>query len=591
MALDASSTPTNKVLNFTLPRGDQGSTGAGSTIAIGNVTTGTVGGTPSVTNSGTSQAAVLDFVLPLGGSDDSKLNIESDRNYSDDELAFVFKYYPSSTEPAEESYVYLDGMSNVKSHHDLVLKFRDKLENKLSNYSSGYTRQSFTYDNFEFYLEFSLGYVGTKILDLIDFTSGEPNAPTTALSKMRDEFTVTSGSKLFHTTGNNSYIQFTLEPKVRGLEDVYKIGSPGNLGLGGRDDPLAPLHVSTPGLRDYGGYTNAPIDMKKDILRIGTRVVNTPGYNNNEYGLQFGVSGSGNSSIQTYVYNHSQESVGASYNLLLQPNGGNIGIGTTSPYARLHVTGTSGSFTTTGASPARASYFINSSGLYQNTTGTFYGATIYGEDDIIAGGYVASFLGSISASDERIKKDIVDVDDGSALDTLRLLKPKRYKYRDEVARGSDLVWGFIAQEVRDTLPHATQLRRESVPNIYETADVSGSNVITFTDFTTSELQSNMVLKVYDKDDKEHLVNVSEVLDEHSLSVVEDLSGWTGEIEGSQGDKIFVYGQQVDDFVFLKKESIWTVATAALQEVDRQLQAEKTKVADLLARVEALESGA
>ena len=101
----------------------------------------------------------------------------------------------------------------------------------------------------------------------------------------------------------------------------------------------------------------------------------------------------------------------------------------------------------------------------------------------------------------------------------------------------------------------------------------------------------MVLKVYDKDDKEHLVNVSEVLDEHSLSVVEDLSGWTGEIEGSQGDKIFVYGQQVDDFVFLKKDAIWAVVTAALQEVDRQLQAEKTKVADLLARVEALESGA
>ena len=85
--------------------------------------------------------------------------------------------------------------------------------------------------------------------------------------------------------------------------------------------------------------------------------------------------------------------------------------------------------------------------------------------------------GTLGASDERIKKDIVDVDDGSALEALRLLKPKRYKYRDIVARGSDLVWGFIAQDVRDTLPHATQLRTESVPDIYETADVSGSNVL------------------------------------------------------------------------------------------------------------------
>ena len=38
----------------------------------------------------------------------------------------------------------------------------------------------------------------------------------------------------------------------------------------------------------------------------------------------------------------------------------------------------------------------------------------------------------------------------------------------------------------------------------------------------------------------------------------------------------MYGQQVDDFVFLKKDAIWTIATSALQEVDRQLQAEKMR---------------
>jgi hypothetical protein len=49
-------------------------------------------------------------------------------------------------------------------------------------------------------------------------------------------------------------------------------------------------------------------------------------------------------------------------------------------------------------------------------------------------------------------------------------------------------------------------------------------------------------------------------------------------------------------VFLKKDAIWTVATSALQEVDRQLQVEKAKVTTLetqltsvLARLDALES--
>ena len=47
-----------------------------------------------------------------------------------------------------------------------------------------------------------------------------------------------------------------------------------------------------------------------------------------------------------------------------------------------------------------------------------------------------------------------------------------------------------------------------------------------------------------------------------------------------GTTIFVYGQNVNDFHTLNKSAIWTVATAALQEVDRQLQAEKAKVSVL-----------
>jgi hypothetical protein len=201
-----------------------------------------------------------------------------------------------------------------------------------------------------------------------------------------------------------------------------------------------------------------------------------------------------------------------------------------------------------------------------------------------------SHAGTIGASDERIKKDIIDVEDGAALVTLRLLKPKQYKYRDEVQRGTEPVWGFIAQEVGATLPYATQTRTDCLPNIYQLANVSGSNVITFTNFDTSNLESNMtVLKVYDVDDAEHLVNIAEIVDERSVRVDEDLSEWYGTVDGSEGDKIFVYGQQVDDFVFLKKDAIWTVATSALQELDRQLQTEKARNDALEARILALEN--
>jgi len=40
--------------------------------------------------------------------------------------------------------------------------------------------------------------------------------------------------------------------------------------------------------------------------------------------------------------------------------------------------------------------------------------------------------------------------------------------------------------------------------------------------------------------------------------------------------VFVFGQEVNDFHFLRKDAIWTTAAAALQQVDRELQAEKAK---------------
>ena len=63
------------VLNFVIPKGDKGDTGdtgatgspgAAATVAVGTTTTGNPGTNASVTNSGTSSAAVLNFTIPRG---------------------------------------------------------------------------------------------------------------------------------------------------------------------------------------------------------------------------------------------------------------------------------------------------------------------------------------------------------------------------------------------------------------------------------------------------------------------------------------------------------------------------------------------
>jgi hypothetical protein len=88
---------------------------------------------------------------------------------------------------------------------------------------------------------------------------------------------------------------------------------------------------------------------------------------------------------------------------------------------------------------------------------------------------------------------------------------------------------------------------------------------------------------------EQKVIIENVIDSKTI----EFSGEINNIDANGG--IFVYGQIVDNFNQIRKNYIYTVAVAALQEVDRQLQAEKVKVstletqlADVLARLTQLE---
>ena len=52
-------------------------------------------------------------------------------------------------------------------------------------------------------------------------------------------------------------------------------------------------------------------------------------------------------------------------------------------------------------------------------------------------------------------------------------------------------------------------------------------------------------------------------------------------------QIFIYGQKVNNFKALDKNAIWTVAAAATQEIDRQQQEDKVRIAELENEVSSL----
>jgi hypothetical protein len=255
-----------------------------------------------------------------------------------------------------------------------------------------------------------------------------------------------------------------------------------------------------------------------------------------------------------------------------------IGIGTTDPKAKIHI---SGDYSGYGVLNSGANkYFsadISTTSLRYNSSDTqsLQGTSLYADDNIITARYFASHQNT-TFSDRRIKKEIVDIEDSSALDTIRLIKPKQYKYVDTVMNTSDPVWGFIAQECAEVLPYSTVVMNKAVPNVFELKAYSNGILYLPVTGLLNDNEGNLIKKLLLKvnGDKEKDVTIKDIL-EDGVTLEETLS--EGDIvEGN----VFVYGQYVDDFHVLKKDSIFTVAVAAVQEIDRRQTTDNERILEL-----------
>ena len=390
---------------------------------------------------------------------------------------------------------------------------------------------------------------------------------------------------------------------------------------------------------DVGGYGNAVQDAQVTIG--GTH--NSTTYYNTDNQVKLLITGGDNDSYSPYYIKCEDEngkdqfylkgatSDGGTSGIVYTK--GRIGVNTTSPHVPIHVVGGFGSLSSAYSIYAKSNDAAYSRQFHLQSSMGWSNLSIYASDDIVTGQYLVSHLGTLSSSDERIKENIVDVDDASALELFRLLKPKKYQYIDKIKRGDDTVFGFIAQDVEKTMPHGTRKVEQTIPNIMEIGTVTETNIITLSNFNTSDLQSNIhTLELHDKEAKPILVTIEDVIDEHSIRVDKDLSEFLYEYDENGNDitesvtiteseynaledvsgyiynenaktytkiltnKIYVYGERIDNFLKLNKDTIWTVSTAALQEVDRQQQADKARITELesqltavLARLDALEN--
>jgi len=176
-------------------------------------------------------------------------------------------------------------------------------------------------------------------------------------------------------------------------------------------------------------------------------------------------------------------------------------------------------------------------------------------------------------SDKRVKTNIQEMNHAESLDTLRLLQPCCFEYIDKIQNTSHPVDGLISQEVIEIIPQAITYLKETLPNIFQigtyTIDSSGNQFIFLSDYNMENLQYDASGNIYPKlciynDEENGLMKTVTIIDIPSSNCIQITTDET------LSEKIFVYGQNTDNYQHLNYHSVFTLCTSALKEIDKQL---------------------
>jgi len=223
-------------------------------------------------------------------------------------------------------------------------------------------------------------------------------------------------------------------------------------------------------------------------------------------------------------------------------NPGNVGIGVGNPTQKLDVAGN-----------------INATG----------NININGSGFNFMKNYVAITNVTATFSDSRIKLNIADIEDTSALDKIMRVEPKNYNYIDTEERGANNVIGFIAQQIKEVIPEAITIGEEFIPNIYKYYTIISSNMILVDDANINKIFIGNTLKLKIN----NIPYIAKVIDKINKTIKID-------IEIDVKAKCLIYGLKINDFHFIDKTYIYTLNVCATQELYRRLEEQKKEIAEL-----------
>jgi hypothetical protein len=220
-------------------------------------------------------------------------------------------------------------------------------------------------------------------------------------------------------------------------------------------------------------------------------------------------------------------------------------------------------------------YLINQGGAF----GPFVGSFPVGDVSIYSThGIHASFLRAFS--DARIKNIQGRSDTENDLEILEQIEITDYTLKDFIEKGNRPNKKVIGQQLEEVYPQAVATTVDVIPDIYVKAPIKDGWVSLVSDL--------------EKGDRVRLISDSS---DGTYDILEvSPSGFRTEFQSENGD-VFVFGREVDDFRVVDYQAVSMLNISATQELAKQVRAlrkSESRIAELektVARVEVLEAKA
>jgi hypothetical protein len=157
-------------------------------------------------------------------------------------------------------------------------------------------------------------------------------------------------------------------------------------------------------------------------------------------------------------------------------------------------------------------------------------------------------------SDNRIKKNLENLNNSNALLKILNLKPKSFTYINNNNNYTDSI-GFIAQEIESIIPKAVSYTSGFIPNINTYIEYN-DNILTFNlDFDISFLNIGDILLI--NNENVEILNI----DRNFVRIDKTFDK----------SPVFIYGKKVNDCRNIDKNYIYTLNVCATQELNRKIE--------------------